>query len=368
MTSGIEDIRLVPKPARNRLNERQLVDYRAHRKQMLTWLLNVGKKPERAEGYAYGTIRAGSYRIDQFYRWVWNKRGYTTQVSTQDADEYLQELAYDDTTDSHKSKCLKALKRLYKWRHHQLDGDEWEPDIRFSSNTSGNNPRDYFTKEERAKLREAALEYGSVPTYRTLTPDERDSWKEHLAQRFEKPKSEVTPKDWDRANSWKIPSLVWASLDAGLRPVEVSRATTSWVDVDNSLLRIPVEDSSKSFDHWRVSLQDKTAEILRRWLNEREQYNRYRNRDEIWLTREDNSYASSSLRYTLHRLCDIADIPVENRQASWYAIRHSVGTYMTREEGLAAAQTQLRHKSEVTTMKYDQTPVEDRQNALGKMG
>ena len=36
---------------------------------------------------------------------------------------------------------------------------------------------------------------------------------------------------------------------------------------------------------------------------------------------------------------------------SWYTIRHSVGTYMTREEDLAAAQAQLRHTSEQTTMK-----------------
>jgi integrase len=53
---------------------------------------------------------------------------------------------------------------------------------------------------------------------------------------------------------------------------------------------------------------------------------------------------------------------------SWYSIRHSVGTYMTREEDLAAAQAQLRHKSETTTMKYDQTPPEDRKDALDRMG
>jgi integrase len=53
---------------------------------------------------------------------------------------------------------------------------------------------------------------------------------------------------------------------------------------------------------------------------------------------------------------------------SWYTIRHSVGTYMTREEDLAAAQAQLRHTSEQATMKYDQTPVEDRRDALDRMG
>lgn len=86
------------------------------------------------------------------------------------------------------------------------------------------------------------------------------------------------------------------------------------------------------------------------------------------MTRHGNPYQSQSLRYLLKRLCDIADIPSENRRMSWYAIRHSVGTYMTREEDLAAAQAQLRHRSEQTTMKYDQTPVEDRKDALNRMG
>lgn len=43
-------------------------------------------------------------------------------------------------------------------------------------------------------------------------------------------------------------------------------------------------------------------------------------------------------------------------------------TYLTREEGLAAAQTQLRHKSPKTTMKYDRGPVEDCRDALDRVG
>jgi len=41
---------------------------------------------------------------------------------------------------------------------------------------------------------------------------------------------------------------------------------------------------------------------------------------------------------------------------------------MTREEDLAAAQAQLRHRSAATTMKYDNAPVEDRRDALDRMG
>jgi len=199
-------------------------------------------------------------------------------------------------------------------------------------------------------------------------PAERDRWKAYLAQRFGRSKEEVEPVDWERANGWKIPSLVWTSLDAGLRPIEIERATMSWVDTENEVLRIPKQESAKSKDNWIVSLQTQTSTFLARWLDERQTYPAYDDVATLWLTREANPYSSSSLRYVLRKLCRVADIKTETRQMSWYAIRHSVGTYMTREEDLAAAQAQLRHKSPETTMKYDQTPVEDRQDALNRMG
>jgi integrase len=365
--AGFDDLTIITQPAEKQLNQRQLLDYRNHREEMVKWCLNFGKNPEKNEGYSPRTIDNRLYRIDQFYRWTWDQRnGYTTDLTPSDADEYMQELAYSDKSNTHKANCQKSLKMLFKWRKHQFGEEQWEPEMTFSSDNS--QPRDYFTMEERRKLREAALEYGSIPGYNDLTPKERDKWKAHLAQRFEKPKSEVTPRDWKKANGWKIPSMVWVSLDAGLRPVEVERAVTSWVDIDNAVLRIPKEDSSKNRDNWIVGLQDRTAEILNRWLNERRYHEKYDDSDKIWLTRQANPYQTQSLRYVINRLCEIAGIDTENRKISWYAIRHSVGTYMTHIEDLGAAQAQLRHKSEKTTMRYDQAPVEERKNALDKMG
>lgn len=164
------------------------------------------------------------------------------------ADAYLRHLAHQDKSNVHKSNCRKALCMLFKWRHHEHGLDEWEPELSFSTTTSAANLRDYLTRDERSKIREAALEYGSIPSYTDLSPTERDQWKAYLAQRFSKPKSDVKPADWDRANGWKIPSLVWVSLDAGLRPIEVERAVTSWVNLDNRVLRIPKEQSSKNYD------------------------------------------------------------------------------------------------------------------------
>jgi site-specific recombinase XerD len=364
----LDEFSIVTQPAAQYLNERQQLDYRSERKDCLTWLLTFGKTPDKADGYAQGTVKPRANRMDQFYRFVWESEGgYTANVTHEHADAWMTHLAKRDVSQTHKCNCQKAIKMLFKWRKHEHGLSEWDPEITFTQDSS-TNPREYLTRDERSAVREAALEYGSVPAYNNLTPAARDRWKRYLSQRFEKPKSEVKPADWDRANSWKIPSLVWASLDAGLRPIEVKRSRVGWVDTDNDILRIPKEDSSKNRDNWVVGLRSRTARALEKWLAEREACPEYDDTDAIWLTRKKNPYSTSSLRYLLKNLCDLADIDTEHRQMSWYAIRHSVGTYMTREEDLAATQAQLRHKSAETTMKYDQVPVEDRQDALDRMG
>jgi len=367
--TDLDGIRMVTEPSREYLNERQLVDYRSKREACLNWLLTFGKDPEKVEGYARTTVKARAARMDLFYRWTWDEEGrYVADPTHEHADAFLRHLAYEDRSNADRSNYQKALQMLMKWRHHELGHDEYEPAITFYTDDSASQPRDYLTREERSLVREASLEYGSIPGYNDLSPEQRDRWKAYLAQRFEKPKSEVSPKDWDRANGWKIPSLVSASLDAGLRPIEVKRARTHWVDVPNQVLRIPKDESSKNTENWIVSIQERTAEMLERWLRERETYAMYDDTDELWLTRQGNPYQSRSLKHVLERLFEIADISSDGRSISWYAIRHSVGTYMTREEGLAAAQAQLRHKSEQTTMRYDQAPPEDRRAALDRMG
>lgn len=367
--SRLSELPIITEPSEAYLNKRELVDYRSQREDCLEWLLALGKNPKEADGYAFQTVKNRAYRMDAFYRWVWKQEdGYTTSISHAHGDEWLRYLARLEKSNAHKDNCRKAAQMLFKWRQYEYGMDKWEPELSFSTGSGTTTPRDYLTHSERSQIREAALEYGSVPAYSDLTPEERSRWKAHLAQRFEKPKAEITPDDWERANGWKIPSLVWTSLDAGLRPIEVERAVTRWVDTENSVLRIPKEDSSKNEGNWIVSLQDRTAEMLQRWLQERETYVAYDETNTLWLTREGNPYQSSALRYTLTRLCDIASIDTDGRSLSWYAIRHSTGTYMTREEDLAAAQTQLRHKSPETTMKYDQVPIEDRRDALDRMG
>jgi integrase len=357
---------LIPEPTRELLNERQRVDYRNHRKQWIMWLLNLGKNPAKADGYSFRVAKRRASDTDRFYRYVWSDHadGYTTTVSHDHANAYMKQLAYSDYSESHKSNVQKSLMSLFRWRD---DTDEWEPDITFSG---GNQtaPRDYLTRDERGRLREAALEYDSIPAYAAMSPDERDRWKEYLAYRLDKPLSDVRPADFEDAEGFKYASMVCVSLDCGLRPVEVGRATVQWVDTDNAVLRIPKEESSKNRENWIVSLRRATAELLQNWLVERQLYDKYEDTDALWLTRHSNPYGSSSLTGLLERLADVADIDTENRSLTWYSLRHSVGTYMSREEGLAAAQAQLRHRSIRTTVKYDAAPVEDRRDALDRMG
>lgn len=367
----VEGIVLVSRDARKHLNPRQIESYRAHRRELVNWLLNLGKTPDKAEGYAHSTAQTRMWRLDKFYRYVWTELedGYTEHITLAHADDWMRHLAHQDYGASYKADCQKACKTLFKWqswtRSEEID---WDPVIEYQGDTGTHTPRDYLSKDERRAIREAALDYGSIPAYHGLSPQERDQWKAYLAQRLGKPKTAITEDDWDDANSWKIPSLVWVSMDAGFRPIEIQRATVSWVDLDNNVLRIPKEDSSKNEGNWVVGLRDRTASFLEKWMQERDEHSHYDGRDALWLTREQNPYNTQSLNYLFKKLCDLAGIDHANRDVSWYAIRHSVGTYMSHEEGLAAAQQQLRHRSEKTTMKYDHAPVEDRQDALERMG
>jgi integrase len=364
-TNEVEGITLVPEQSREYCNRRQFLDYREHRERFVRWLLNLGKDPEHAEGYAHSTARRRAYDTDGFYRFVWDQRGaYTLDVSHADADDYCRELALTDDSDAHRANTQKSLKCLFRWRD---DTEDWEPDITFSGNTSQRRPRDYLTRKERKQIREAALEYGSVPSPYSLTASEREKWERHLAVRFRKPAEDITRQDFERANGFKIPSLVSVGLDGGLRPAEIGRARVSWVDTSNALLRIPTEEAAKHRDNWEVPIRQRTAQFLDQWLDERGLYGRYEGSDRLWLTREGEPYSSRSLKYVLRRLCDEAGIDYDNRKMTWYAVRHSTGTVMAREEGLEAAAAQLRHSSLTTTRKYDQAPIQDRRDALDRM-
>jgi len=360
---------LVPDEAEEYLTDKQVFDYENRREDFARWLMMFGKRPENIEGYSQATAKRIMYRVGYFERWVWQEQEgeYVPFPTTDHADAYMESLAYSDKSNSHKAGCQHALKRYFRWRAYEFDHEEWEPQHTFSTDNT-NQPRDYLSIEERQKIRQAALEYGDLPYYQNYVPDEREQMKPYIADRVDKPVEAVSRDDWNGLTSWKFTSLVWTSLDAGLRPIEVNQASTEWIDTANAVLRIPADESSKNRDNWVVSVREDTAETLEEWLKERRYVPMYDDTDALWLTQKGNRYKSQSLRRLIHRLCERAGIEYGNRKMSWYPIRHSVGTFMTREEDLAAAQAQLRHKSPETTMKHDAAPVSDRRNALDRMG
>lgn len=341
----IAGARVLSEAACARLTQKQLLDYQPHREAFMTWLLTHGKNPKEFEGYAEATVRRTAYDADRFYQWVWDREGsYTLGATTDHADEYIVSLLEDPGhSRTNCSKVRKSLLRLFRWKATQLGGSEWEPEVSIAEGNDTSAPREYFTKKERLKLREAALEYADVSAV--------SNW-----------------ADGEETGSWKIPSLVWTALDAGLRPVEIERASVKWLDTQNELLRIPKADSAKNEGNWNVAISARTATALERWMRERADYRAYDETDSLWLNRQGNPYNSRSLNYLLGKLLELTDIDPTTRSLSWYAIRHSTGTYMASERDLAAAQAQLRHYSEVTTMRYDHTPVDERRGALDQMG
>ncbi|RCU48346.1 hypothetical protein DU504_14170 [Haloplanus salinus] len=90
-----DGIILVPAPTRQRLNEKQRVNYRDHRRRFVRWLLAFGKDPDTAEGYARDVVERRAHDTEAFYRWVWDHRadGYTTVITTDQADELVEEYA-----------------------------------------------------------------------------------------------------------------------------------------------------------------------------------------------------------------------------------------------------------------------------------
>ena len=265
-TDPDRNILIVPDESRDRLTDKEFVDYHEYRKQFRTYLLNFGKDESKALGCSPYTIYADHHRSGKFDRWLWARHGgYHVLPSEEDAKAYMEEVALSDQSRTAKGKILEMLKRYSRWLQHKYGQDEWEFEWTFNgSGRSSDQPADFLTIEERQKIRQAALHKGSIPSYDTLTANERKQWAGYIAQGLGKPYEQVTRDDWEEMDGWKLTSIVWASLDAGLRPIEVGRARTSWVDTANEVLRIPNEQSSKNKGNRIVSLTSRPANALER--------------------------------------------------------------------------------------------------------
>ncbi len=191
-------ITIVWKGQRDFLTRKAAVDYYEYRKPFLTYLLKMGKNPKKAKGYSPYTVCQTGHRCVRFDLWVWeNRGGYKAPPDHEDARAYMEEVAFQDVTESTKGKILGSLRSYSKWLQYKFNRDKWEFNWNFQSGGGNNGPRDFLTKPERSKIRQVALGKDGTPNYGTDDLLEADP------------------------ESWKFTSLVWTSLDSGLRPVEV---------------------------------------------------------------------------------------------------------------------------------------------------
>jgi integrase len=274
-----------------------------------------------------------------------------------------------DTSKSDRSNKQNAIISLFKWRAEVFGDGEWEPDDDWREHSGGNSDQKdqpHFTDDERARLRDAVLDFRSVPHYNTLEPDERDDMKTYLAQRLGKEKDEITPDDFGSVPTRKYASLIQTTLDAGLRPSEVAEFRVGWFDPANERIIIPEEHSKKNTNRWVCSLQQPTALVLSQWVDERETRAKYDGSERMWLTKYGNPYGSGSLNRLLDDLCEHAGI--EKRDRTWYSIRRSTANVVGTNASAEHARQHMRHKQVETTMRYIQPDEETTREALNQGG
>lgn len=360
------DFPIVSQGAREALEDehaRALEDYKTWKTDFLEWLHHEGKKPETGDGYAEATLRQTHYKTDQIFQLLWNHtEGYTVSLTEDQADEIMLKLGkYTDKSDSELLIFTKVFKRIFRYYNYEK-GRQYDWEKPYSLSEPDVTQRDYFKQDEFTALFEASMNRGGVRSYQNCTPEERESIKSLLAQRFEKPKDSVKKSDFRRANSFKIPSLVGTALDCGLRPIEVGRAKVDWVNFHTGMLDIPKEESTKNTDNWECALSERTLRCLEKWVDERERYEKYADSEKLWLNKVGNAYNSNSLNRLLNKLLEETEIEPAGRDLTWYSIRHGVATLWVESEGVADARPQMRHKSKDTTLGYASTDGADRKH------
>ncbi len=321
-----------------------------------TYLQTKGKDPYRQIAYADKSIPIIVSRIKRLQNWVWTHIEPTTELTPQHADQIIGALATDqfhrkdDTPYSEDSK-RKFKDALTTWFTYQ--NVDWETDVTFTA-SEPQNQADPFTKDELRLLWEAALDYKSIPTYNNLTPSQRDRWKRYLAQHLGKPKTEISPADWDKHNNrWDIPALIRTTREAGWRPDLISRMPTQWYAPTDQTIHIPAGKAPKNDAVWHQPLSDEAAFALEQWLDQRPTMDRYDDSDLIWLNREGNPYNSATLNNLLRNLMDAADIQPNGRKLVWYSFRHSIGTIVYEEyKSLKPVAEALRQKSRDAAARY----------------
>jgi len=330
------------------LNYQQGILFADHWGDLIAYLREEGKNPEKHEGYSESDIRPRVRRIYQVFAYVW-KDQITLQLDKKHADDFIHALNEDEIrrndgdayASGGKRKFEDALETYFEYR-----GVDWTPPISFDDDRAALNS-DPIKRREREALLNAALDYQSPPTYSNLSPEDRDRWKGLIAQWKGIRKEEITREDWERIQrTWKIPSIVSVALDLGMRAKLVERLKRCHVDLENEEIRIPGEIAVKNEADWINPLSERSAAILKRYIEERKARSKYDDSEYLWLNRKGNPYDAGNLNDLLNSLIEEAGIHSNGRKLTWHSIRHSTGMYVyDQEKDLELVADVLRHTS-----------------------
>ncbi|WP_254863135.1 tyrosine-type recombinase/integrase [Halovivax gelatinilyticus] len=362
------------------LGHRRAVHFFKELDECYEWMVTRGIEPNARNPTGYEESSAENYlkRLGKALPHLWLRHGgFTLEITNDLATWYVEQLEDDELTTENGSPYAASTKRKHvcavfamkRWRADQRGDQPWRPHTLFEAEQPERPMADPITLEERSVLREHVLEYNTITRYNNCTPEQRDRIRAELAQRLGKPKADVTKDDWERVNTcWKYPSLIYLSLDTGLRPIEVATAKVEWVNLSKETLEVPKSDSVKNDARWENPITSRTADTLERWFRQRAAEPAYDDTDLIWLTREGNPYSSGPLGRNLRKLLEDAGVDISDRNISWYSLRHSLGTHYARvADNIDDVRRQLRHKTIEATLRYIHPPDEDVRDNLNRI-
>ena len=350
------------------LNYQQVILYHDFWTELLEFLRQQGKNPQRNEGYSESNVRPMARRIHQVNQYCWNNGPVTIELTTEHADKFVDALNEDSVLNKNNNSYSEGSKRKFTqalqayFDHLNI---EWEPQINFGTGktTLASDP---LTLTEREQLLNASLEYRSPPNYKAVSPEERNRWNAHIAQFLGKPKSEVGPEDWEElGQDWKIPSIISTSHDCGWRAEMVGRLETQFVNLETGQIIIPPDVAVKNDEKWSCELSKRSVKILERWLDQRANKPKYDDTYSIWLNRKSNPYDSGTLNDLLNNLIHKAGIEADGRKLTWHSIRHSLGMYVyNQEKDLELVAKILRQTSLEAAQRYAHPTPETKQSVI----
>lgn len=357
MSESQEEAEFLGENSLEGLGQKEILLYIETWRKLLEFLRRKGKNPERNNGFAESNVRPIARRIHQVHEYFWSQGRNVLILTTDHAEEFVSALNKDTFlnqsgepySEGSKRKFTQALQAYFRFRE-----IEWKPSIRFSEKSAANSGSDPFSKSEREKLLEAALNYQTPPSYSNVSPEERDSWNTYLSQLLGIPKEKIGPNHWESLQTnWKIPSLLSTALDAGWRAKLVGRLLVVHVNIDNGFIKIPGEIAVKNNRDWTNQLSRRSIRLTEKWLDQRSNISKYDNSDLVWLNRKGNPYRSATLNDLLSGLMDEAGIDSDGRKLTWHSVRHSTGMYVyDQTQDLGQVADVLRHVSLESARKY----------------